>query len=382
MSQPTPPNSQQQFDIPIHRPVPIRPSSRPNQGEAGDLLRPTSQANSDHDYFGFAPGMSLVQSRVSLLTGDLATNTFVRQIKMRADDSGELYDEPALMIPNNVVIKPVLSREVQRQRVAERAEMRRVHRESSLSTPARIIKNKQIALTNYNIATAQQELTIKDAIRQVRANKKDAKEAERQQQIEEQRAGLAEQATRHNAEQALLAGLGLTMNPAYAAAKISQCEEDGGFPNYAAAYLRGESTNSTGADAQNESMDEEHVNLGTIGDLYTSRSRPSPPSLSLSLSTSSSTGCPRTPTGSPPPSPTTARPTLFLNLTASRDTYQVTPNNPLERVREFLQRAAGGRTSRERSVAEGLRGCLGGVSRPASRDGEDNTDGTDPQKER
>jgi hypothetical protein len=326
--------------------------------------------------------MSLVQSRVSLLTGELATNTFVRQIKMRADDSGELYDEPALMIPNNVAIKPFPSPEEQRQRARERAVIRRVHRESSLSMPARIIQNKQIALTNYNIATAQEELTIKDAICQVRANKTAAKEVKRQQRLEEQRAGPAEQATHLNNEQAHLASLGLTMNPAYAAAQAEVDEgEGGGIPNYAAAYPGVESTNTSDADAKDENMKEGHVDLDTIDGLCTPRSRLSPPSLSISSSSSTlSTRRPRTPSGSHPLSLRVAQPTLFLNLNGSRDTYHVAPSNPLERARKLLQRAAEGRTNRERSVAEGLREGLGGVSRPALRDGENNTDSIGPSQ--
>lgn len=370
---------------PLLDPIPIHPLSNlslsevqndivDSQPRSGSLRsRPSSPAQSMGSFTSFAPGESLIQSRVSLLADNLGSrNKRINNIRSRIDDSGALYDEDVTIPAPERPVKPpnfggFPSREEQRQAASQRYAWQRENQVPALSEAGHRIKDRQILIANtemYNhfqaindrraaldreqrevqaqIASVAEELSDEHLETQAPPSESIAtKHARRQKKLEGQRAGLAEQA-------ALLNGLGVEMNPDFIFAHTVINDDD--VPQLDDEAIR-----------MLESMEE--IPLDSIDALYESRARsrsrsPSPPQTGGSSSRSRSASRPRrprTPSGTPPPSPivtASAAPSLSLTLDSARTNDQARPPNPLSRTRAFLSRAVRGRTRRERSVGE------------------------------
>lgn len=282
-------------------------------------------------------------------------------------DSGELYGDDVTPPAKKRDIKPPISREQQRLNVANRLEERRLRHRLSLSEAGELMRDRMIRLTNLqlaahnaliddaaaikareeqaqaDIATAasgdltneqQAQLDIQAHIHQRAA----AHDANRQQKLLAQRAGLAEQAALLNA--ASLSGLGLELNPDFTAAYSTTADEEDELDDTAIAAL--------------ETMEEATLAPICIPAFH--------------LPSSAFSAPPSSPSASHPPRPRTPNPitpvvpTAAVTHASPHDSYQIAPANPAERARGLLTRAANGQTTRERSVAAGLREAMRGAA--------------------
>jgi hypothetical protein len=319
-------------DDPAPSTADIDADSNPQQPRCGTLSRsPRSTSVSSLDAFPSAN--ALIYYRVDFLMAHEGSK-YTNLLRQQTDpDSGELYGNDVTPPARKKSPKPVPSREQQRHNVTERAWRRILRHQPHLSKAGARVRHSMITHTNHQIDAENDRHYEEVAMRA--ACEEQSKESARQQRFQEQRAGLAEQAALLNSPS--LRGLGLQLNPDFAAASNAEEDDD-------EVLLMNVDNHIRAARAELEEMDWVSIDLDSVPSV------PLPRRTLTSFISRSPGRYPRTLISDGAPSPVTPiSSTAGLTTVSTRTTYQSFPENPVRLARQFLTRAIKGNTMRRRA---------------------------------
>lgn len=319
-------------DDPAPSTADIDADSNPQQPRRGTLSRSPPPTRVSNFEGGCSPGDALIFYRIDFLMAHEGSQ-YTSLLRRETDpDTGELYGADATPPARKKSPKPLPSREHQRHNVGEREWRRRLQgKHNRGEARGRMICNLATRINRQNAENDRHSEEV--AMRAAREEQ--AKESTRQQRIQEQRAGLAEQAALLNSPS--LRGLGLQLNPDFAAASDAEEDDDEAFLMEVDSRIR----------AVRAEIDE----MGWVSIDRDSVPSVTPPRRTFTSFIGRSPGrWPRTLISNGAPSPVTPiSSTAGLTTVSTRTTDQIAPESPVRLARQFLTRAIKGNTLRRRA---------------------------------